>query len=286
MDAQQTRALIVGRLPGALSTQLAYRMFGRVGRRATVKPRDSAVHDEASVSTVRVGRHRVRTYTWGAGPEVVLLVHGWNSRAAALSAVVSTLRGPERTILAFDAPANGDSSGRKVTALDYADVIGALAMDHGPFEAIVAHSFGTMATFLAVNQGVRTASLVSIAGVHSGSRLVDAFASQVGLSAVRVPHLKDRLAAGPFRPIADPWRALVSEFQPPDRGIPLLVICDDGDRVVDPSESERMARAHQGPLVMMTTQGLGHSRILRDPTVLAAIAQFVGDPVMGQRRLA
>lgn len=283
MNAEQPRAMTVDRLPGPLSIELAYRMFGRVGERATVNPRDCAVHDAASASTLRVGRDRVRTYTWGAGPEVVLLVHGWNSRASALAAMVSTLRSPERTILAFDAPANGDSSGRKVTALDYADVIGTIASNHGPFEAIVAHSFGAMATFLAVNRGVRTASLVSIAGVHSGARLVDAFASQIGLATRRVPRLKDRLAAGPFRPITDPWTALVSELQPPDRGIPLLVVWDEGDRVVDPSESERIAQAHHGPLVTMTTQGLGHSRILRDATVLAEIAQFVGDPVMGRR---
>lgn len=275
----------LGRFPGPLSVELAYRVFGRVGRSASVHSRDSAVHNAASVSALRIGGERVSSYAWGSGPEVVLLVHGWHSRASALSALVSTLERPERTVIAFDAPANGASSGRKVTALDYADVIDAFFQQHGPFEVIVAHSFGTLATFLAVNQGVRTSSIVSIAGVHSGERLVDAFASQVGLAPSMVPRLKDRLAGGPFRRLPDPWHALVSELHWPAAEIPLLVVCDDGDRVVDPSESARIVQAHRGRLVAMTTQGLGHSRILRDPRVLAAVSEFVGDPVTVERRL-
>ncbi len=262
-------------LPGPLSGELAYRLFGYVGRRASVQERDSAVHQAASVATLRVGRTRVKMYVWGSGPDVVLLVHGWHSRASALSELVSVLERPGRTIVAFDAPANGDSSGAKVTALDYAHVIRTIAEKYGRFEAIVAHSFGTLATFLAVNQGVQTGGIVSIAGVHSGEQLVDAFARQVRLPAHRVPRLKGRLSAGPFGVISDPWNTLVSELLGPDRSISLLVICDEGDRVVDPGESARIAAAHRGQLSSMTTHGLGHNRILRDPSVLEKVAEFV-----------
>ena len=285
MSTTRVTANALGRLPGPVSVELAYRMFGHVGRAAAVHSRDAAVHRAASASTLRVAGKQVMTYAWGTGPEVVLLVHGWHSRASTLSTLISTLERPSRTILAFDAPANGASRGSKVTALDYAHVIAVLAEHYGPFEAIVAHSFGALASFLAINNGVRTARIVSIAGVHSGDRLVDAFASQIGLAPHRVPRLKRRLAAGPFRPISDPWTTLVSELDSDASDTPLLVVCDEGDRVVDPIESARIAGAHRGRLVTLTTRGLGHSRILGDPTVLTTVADFVDNGALTERSL-
>jgi hypothetical protein len=251
-------------------------MFGHPGPREDVHERDAEVHESAEVRVRQSRENRILTYTWGDGPDTVLLVHGWGSRASALSALVPALLRAGRRIVAFDAPAHGDSSGTTVTALDFADAVDALFARYGPFEAIVAHSFGVLGSFRAVRRGVRTNRIVAIAGVHSGARLVGAYAAQIGLEAGDLPALRDALAAGVFRAVEDPWRTLVSEAGPGSDGIPLLVVSDRHDTVVDSGESERIASAHAGPTARMTTQGLGHKRILRDPAVLAAVAAFVG----------
>lgn len=68
-----------------------------------------------------------------------MLVHGWRSRASRFAALVTALATPDRTIVSFDAPGNGDSMGSRVTVLDYADAIRQLGEQYRGFDVIVGH---------------------------------------------------------------------------------------------------------------------------------------------------
>ena len=264
---------VLGAVVPTLAAEVAWQLFVFLGKPAAVHERDRAVHLAATVGRLELHGQGVTTYSWGTGPAVILLVHGWRSRASRLSALVTTLSSPGRTIVSFDAPGNGASPGRRTTVLDYADLIRMLGEKHGEFDAIVGHSFGVLATFLAVREGVRTRRIVAVAGMHAATQLVRAFSRQLGLSSKVENLLRRNIERRTFPLVTDPWSRFVSRLDSAD--IPLMIVHDADDAAVDVGEAALIAAAHPGEVTTRLTSGLGHSRVLSDGPTLDAIAEFV-----------
>lgn len=258
-----------------LAAEIAYRLWGSLGKPASVHERDRLVHEAAITGVLEVDGERVVTYSWGSGPRVILLVHGWRSRASRFASLVQALSAPDRTIVSFDAPGNGDSTGSRVTLLEYADAIRQLGQRYGTFEAIIGHSFGVLSTFVAVREGVQTRAIVDISGMYNAELLVDEFAALVGVSGAAKRGLRRRIERRTFPTVAEPWRRFTAELDPTVTSIPLLVVHDRDDAVVSPRQADLIAESHTGPLTTLRTHGLGHSKILGDPGVLSAIDDFV-----------
>ena len=270
-----TRAL--NALPTPVAGAIAHRIWRGLGTPESVHERDADVHARAERGQLEVNGSSVVTYRWGAGPRVILLVHGWRSRASRLSALVRALE-PHATIVAFDAPGNGDSPGKFATVLDYAEAIHLLGEEHGEFHAIVGHSFGVMASFLAVREGVATRRLVGISGMHDAETgIMHAFARNLGLSPRVAARLRHLVETRTFAVVDDPWARFTTRID--DARVPVLLVYDELDRTVLPVAADLIAAAHPGPVEVLRTSGLGHSRILSDPEVVGAIEGFVRAPV-------
>ncbi len=264
-------------LPTPIATEIAYAMWKNLGRPEAVHERDAAVHARAVTGELVVNGKRVVTYRWGNGRRVILLVHGWRSRASRLSALVAALEGPDCTIVSFDAPGNGDSEGRSTTVLDYAEAIHELGEQYGPFQAIVGHSFGVLSTFLAVREGAATRRIVGISGMHTAAGIVDEFSRTLGLPARVKTRLRTLIERRTFPVVDDPWTRFVSRVDDPR--IPLLLIHDQKDGVVPYVEIDKIADDHVGSVELIRPIGLGHSRVLSDPAIVEAVAAFVRAPV-------
>lgn len=267
---------LLERLAPYLATEAAYRLWFSTGRPKRVHPTERAVIDDATPSTIRVNGKRIAVYTWGTGPRPVLLVHGWQGRAAEFAELVRELRAKDRTIIAFDAPGHGSSGGRRPDIRDFADVISALGHQYGDFEAIVAHSFGGPAAALAIRRGTRARRLVSIGGVAELSYLATSFGRMLDLGPRTMDGLMRKIEQRRFRAVPDLWTTL-SATTAPLAEIPLLIIHDRDDVVVAHSQAEALTAAHPHSVTLFTS-GLGHHRILRDDTVLDAVGEFVGSP--------
>ena len=72
------------------------------------------------------------------------------------------------------------------------------------------------------------------------------------------------------------------------RDAPLLVAHDTIDRYTPYGDSVRLVEDWPGTAELLTTSGLGHNRLLRDPGVIAAVVSFVvkENGPQNQRRLA
>lgn len=266
-----TALTALGRIAPPLAAEIAWRAWRRVGEPTAVHARDAATHARAHVENLGP----VVTYRWGTGQRVILLVHGWHSRASRFSEIIDALEGADTTVIAFDAPANGATPGRFVTVLDYVDAIEQLARLHGPIDTIIGHSFGVLASFIAVRESVRVRRLVAISGMYDAEQLVDEFSRRAGISGAARRGLRRRIERRTFPQVSDPWRRFVSETDPTD-GVPLLIVHDSGDTYVDPGQALLIADAHTGPVESLITTGLGHARILSDPAVVARIVDFTG----------
>jgi pimeloyl-ACP methyl ester carboxylesterase len=269
----------LSRVAPPLAAEIAYRLFVSLGKPEAVHPRDAAVHARAKRGVLELDGERIATYVWGSGPETILLVHGWRSRGSRWATLVDALESPQRTIVAFDAPGNGDSSGHRTTVLDYAAIIRLLGARYGTLHAVVGHSFGVLATFLAVREGVGAQRLVGISGMASARQLLETFSGQLGLSERAKHGLGRRFQRRVFPLESDLWHRFVAELDPTETRIPLLLVHDEGDPVVPVDQADLIAQAHLGAVAVERTRGLGHNRILNDPFVIEIIRDFIDAPL-------
>jgi len=148
----------------------------------------------------------------------------------------------------------------------------------GPAEAVVAHSLGTIATYLALRFGwLGTKRLIVIAPMVESQSLFNQFQAALGFGE-RTRRAFDRSILG--------WVGIpVAEFDARFQAarvdpVPTLVITDRGDRQTPYEDVVDFAESIGAPLV--TTAGLGHRKILRDRNVISCVVTFVsGQEVAG-----
>ncbi|MFF2272728.1 alpha/beta fold hydrolase [Agromyces sp. NPDC058136] len=271
------------RLTGSISPRaggaLAYPLFMRVGPRTPVAPADRATHDSARLGTVRIpGLHRrgvdVVTYEWGTGDDVVLLAHGWQSRASVFAPLIRELRSEGFRIVAFDGPANGDSPGRGTYLIDHLDAMERLQQRHGRFHAVVGHSFGALAALMAAHDGLDTHRVVGIAGAADPRAFIEGFGEMLRLDDPTRDALAERFSAKLFPGGGDPFERYSAARHPLRPETALLLVHDRGDRRVPYAESERLLAVNPGAR-LVAPEGLGHNRVLRADVTLDAVVDFL-----------
>jgi pimeloyl-ACP methyl ester carboxylesterase len=232
---------------------------------------------------VQVNGRTVAGEIWGDGPgerPVVYLVHGWGGWRGQLDAFAGPLAEAGHRVVAFDALGHGDSDpgpsgpGRS-NALELADALTAVVAAHGPAAAVVAHSLGATAAAYAMRGGLAVGRAVFVAPMADPLPYTRTFAGRLGFGErvrTRLVGRIERRVGLPLSAFAVP--AMAGTMAAP----PLLLVHDRQDAETGWSDSEAIARAWPGAR-LVTTTGLGHRRILRDPAVVAEVTGFVGSPL-------
>ncbi|RWY50171.1 alpha/beta fold hydrolase [Mucilaginibacter gilvus] len=103
-------------------------------------------------------------FKWGSGSRLITITHGWGSKAADFSELISLLREiPDTTIIAFDVPGNGSSEGELSNGDLFARAMAAVSEKYGTPDVMIGHSLGGMANVLALNlTGIKPKLLFSI----------------------------------------------------------------------------------------------------------------------------
>ena len=218
--------------------------------------------------TVRDRGRRIAAWRWGRGPAVVL-VHGWGGQGGQLEGFVSPLVDAGFSAVTFDAPGHGRSGAGLSSLVDFAHALRALAAEVGPLHAAVTHSLGGAAVSFAIHRGLVLPRAVFISPSGRPAYWAQVFARQFGVT----PGVMDLVRARAEKRLQVRW----SELDMPSvvRGFDaeLLVIHDDRDLEVPLADGALIAESWPGAR-LVTTTGLGHRRILRDPEVIRRAVAF------------
>ena len=270
-------------LSEGLGTSFAERLFTSP-RRYSRPDRERAVFATARPSVVEVtlrsprahgAKVEVATWRWGLGP-AVLLVHGWEGRGSQLGAFVEPLVAAGLSVVAFDAPAHGNSPGHRLYLTDLADAIADVAESSGPLHGIIAHSFGAAGVLLAASRnGLRAPRNAMLAPNVLIDDAVRRFARLVGLDETDRIALEERLErASGFAVDALHLPNLVGDRRTDE----LLVVHDRADREVPFAHGEALAAIWPNA-TLREARELGHRRILRDPDIIAAVVDLMSDGI-------
>ena len=227
---------------------------------------------DARASFVEHKGRAIATWRWG-GREApaVLLAHGWGGHAAQMRPFVFPLLAAGFRVVAYDQPAHGVSEGRLTGLPDFADALAEVAAHHGDVQAVIAHSLGAAAAALALANGkmaLEKAVLLSPPAdmVGYSRRFARWYWMPEAVRRAMQAAIEERYGVL--------WESLDVRHLAARLKAPALVIHDRDDRLVPWTQGAQVARHWPGAR-LLSTDGLGHRRILEDEFVTRAAADFM-----------
>ncbi|MEN5089228.1 alpha/beta fold hydrolase [Pseudomonas protegens] len=214
--------------------------------------------------TLRFGLSALR---WGQGP-TVLLMHGWEGRPTQFASLIEALVAAGYTAVALDGPAHGRSPGDEANVVLFARAMLEAAAELPPLRAVIGHSMGGASAMLAVQLGLRTETLVSIAAPARILGVLRGFA--------RYMRLPPRARSAFIRQVEKDvgMRAATLDVAQYQLEMPGLIIHAEDDRFVSVKESELIHQAWFDSRLLRLSEG-GHQRVLADPRVIDAVITLV-----------
>jgi len=225
--------------------------------------------------TVVAGSHSLAA--WQSGPinaDAVLLAHGWGGRGVQMASFVQPLLAAGYRVVWFDQPGHGESSGANVALPDFVQAIEALVTTHGPFAGAIGHSVGASALGVALRRRVRLGRVVFIGAPASLNEHAHDFARLLGIT----PSIRDAMRRRLERRYGVRFDDIDRIDELAQLRVPALFVHDRGDAEVSYEHALRLQARVPGAR-LITTYGFGHRRLLREPSVVQAIADFVSGDV-------
>lgn len=220
------------------------------------------------------------------------LVHGWGGHWQQLGGHVTPLRELGYRVVVHDAPSHGDSPAgahgpRYSRVMEMAHAHALVVERHGTAALTVAHSLGAMAVLWAASRhGTGTGALVTIAAATDLDELVDTFRRITGLGVRCRAELLDHIERAVGHPRATfSGPTLAGAAMSRHGAVPVLAVHDTSDPEAPSTMSEQLVRSFPGATLLLT-QGMGHRRLIRDPSVVERVAQFAAEQQRRSNRAA
>ena len=237
-----------------------------------IRPHEKSILDKAQKSRKTFNHFEIQCYQWGMGSKKILLVHGWEGHAGNFSALIERLIKEEYTVLSFDGPSHGASSHGKTSSFEFNDLVASLIREYQP-NAIVSHSFGSLASIIALgkNPDVAIDQYIGITVPNKLRERLEEIASYLGLPYKIVTKLIVQLDATHDIKVDE---INVEDYAPKSSVKKALLLHDTNDRVLPVEKSREVAhRWPEAKLIEVT--GTGHYKILGAEKVLDKVMGFL-----------
>lgn len=255
------------------TTELGYKIFATPRSRAKHWKTD-AVIDAAHIEDLMFEGLKIKTYSWGTGDKIILLVHGWLSRGTALRMFVNPLLKLGYKIIAFDAPAHGDSEGTQLNMVTNARVIAQIIEKNGgTLHGAIAHSFGCSSvifTLQHINPSLVVHRVVLLAAPPRIAVILQGFMNSVAMTAkLRDYAIKKFLVINPHLQTFD-----TAHSESKVKIDKLLIVHDTQDYVTPISTAQDIEKNWKNAHLIIT-EGFGHYRLVKNPDVVRKITDFL-----------
>jgi pimeloyl-ACP methyl ester carboxylesterase len=248
--------------------RLASYLFGKP-KRVAIKPEAIPTMEAAHRFELDVAGKKLAAWSWGDGP-TILLHHGWSGRASHLSRFVTPLLDAGFSVVAYDAPAHGDSPGRTASLPEMARTLRDVAYQLTGIHGVVGHSFGCAVSMFAIRHGLRLERAVLLAPPSDINFYIDGFAQTLGMSS----EIRRRMEQQWRRRLRFSWEDMDIRGWAKGERPPLLVFHDSGDPAVPWTQGEQIVKTWRNAR-LVTTTGLGHSGIREDERVIREATDFL-----------
>lgn len=231
----------------------------------------------ARKSYLTVEGKKVAVYEWGPDEGAYLLfVHGWAGRGTQFRKFFEAALEKGHRIVTFDGPAHGRSEGKRTNVLEFHTVMTQVLEQFGKPAGVIGHSFGGTVTLYGVMMGLPIDRVTIIGTPVIAELLIQSFLKAVKGSSTTGKAFREHLKkeyGRDFNEFSVEW------FLPRiNQSLKLQIIHDHYDRDVDVRHAQEAKRLYPSSDLKLTT-GLGHTRILKDSTVIEWVLDFMNASV-------
>ncbi len=252
----------------------AFRFFCTPQQRVTKK--GSALFEGGESLSFLLDKHVVRGHRWlpvKTPLKRILIAHGFESASRNFEAYIGALLKKGYEIVAFDAPAHGQSGGRRMLLTDYVKMLRSIEQNYGPFHGYIGHSLGGLALslFLESHPHRRETRLVLVAPAVETTVAVAAFAEVLHLSpgvSAEMDEYVQEISGHNFS-----WYSLRRAMNQIQASV--LYLQDEDDRVTPLKEALFVRQDGHPNIQWVITKGLGHRKIYKDPEIMGRIVDFL-----------
>jgi pimeloyl-ACP methyl ester carboxylesterase len=258
----------VGAVAPGVAGRWAESIFCRPPRNEP-RPLEEAFLATGTRHTVQSEDQDVAVWVWSEGP-VVVLAHVWGGRAGRFSALAQGLVDSGFRVVLFDAPAHGASMGSQASLPQFSRALRVVGDTMGPVHGLIGHSLGGAAVSLAMRDGLQARRAVLLAPPADVVLFSHAFAKHLRIPLRAHNAMRRNLEAR----LQIPWEELHIPTLARAMTAPVLIVHDRDDPDVPYTHGEEIAAAWPGA-ELLTTSGLGHRAVLRDPAVIQRTVTFL-----------
>lgn len=254
-----------------LAILYAIKLF-RTPIRFKTPARENMMADSAQKKLVLIPElnKEVMVYSYGYSKRKVLLIHGWSGRGTQLFKIADKLLENGFMTISFDAPAHGKSTGKTTMMNEFVKTAQFLEKEFGPFEIAIGHSLGGMTVLNSVKLGLNVKKAIVIGSGDVITDIIKEFVAKIQLK----PKLVNKIKQHFYRKFGEDIDNYSAYIAAKSVKIPILVIHDTEDAEVPVSCAHHIRQnLEQGEILI--TNGLGHSRILKDSKVINRIVEFI-----------
>ncbi len=203
--------------------------------------------------------HQIHGFEWipkKSNGEKLLICHGFDSHSYKFAMYIEPLLEAGYTIYAFDAPAHGLSSGKQITALLYANLILEINKMFGELDVIMAHSFGCIATALAIEKAIiRPKKIILLAPATETTRSIIDFIRLLKLSPALKNEIEQIIIEISEKPAS--WYSVARVVK--NIQIPTLWVHDKFDPITPYEDMSYLEKSGLRHMKFIITENLGHS---------------------------
>lgn len=227
------------------------------------------ITDTASFKALHYDNLNIATYRWAGKGKTILLAHGWESNASRWNYILKDLTAQNYNIIALDAPAHGNSSGRQFNALLYSEFIAVVAKQFQP-EILIGHSVGGMASvFSLYNHDLNSVQKIILLGAPAHfTGVFSRYKEMMGYNN-RISRGLDKMVLERYGNPIDYFSAANFTKSIDANG---LIIHDKKDLIIPFEDAQLFANRFKGS-ELIATSGFGHSLI--DPSLTPQIIAFI-----------
>jgi len=267
----QTKFKLISAISKRKAAEKAFAIFGTPFMKSVRK----APLKNAEVIHFLLNSKKMNGYRWNhPQTKKALILHGFGSAAHKFEDYALLLIEKGFEVLAFDAPAHGDSEGDTTNAIEYSEMIKEVMEKFGPIENFIAHSFGGISLSLALEELKHDANtkIVFIAPATETTTAVD--------GAFKMLKLKNETVRNEFEKIIFEYSGKHTEWFSIRRAMhnikaSVLWIHDEEDDITPWEDAEKVKEDNHPNIKFVLTKGLGHRKIYHDADIKNTVIKFL-----------
>jgi len=254
---------------------LIKRLFFKPARRLVTKQEQQWI-DRSSNFQIQVHGKTIQCWQWGQGPKI-LAVHGWNGMGVNLYPFFTPLLQNGYSVVAFDAPAHGNSEGEQTNYFEFTDTVRAMVKSIGKnsLAGIVAHSLG----------GAAVINCLSKENMHTKTALIAPALKlkELLFNTFKENGIPQRLYKSIIAEIEEEYGYNLTQDNPytllEHLDSEVMIAHDQGDRMVPFKDANNIANQHSN-ISLHATKGLGHKHIIKDKRTVDVVLQHLTHSVL------